>query len=162
MGKRGPAKKPTALRLLEGNPGHLPINPREPMPPRSGIVKPAWLGQVASEHWDEHFDVLDRIGVFTRVDSATFARYCDLWEKWKAARDFITDKGTCYPIKNFEGEVIGLQRYPQMNDYNQLSQQITRLEQEFGMTPSSRTGIQTVGHKEPSIVNGKSRFFSTA
>ncbi len=44
MGQRGPAPKPTALRILEGNPGKRPLNASEPRP-RAG--RPAEVSGLA-------------------------------------------------------------------------------------------------------------------
>ena len=43
MATRGRKPKPTALKLLEGNPGKRPLNDREPVPPRAALKCPAWL-----------------------------------------------------------------------------------------------------------------------
>lgn len=37
MATRGRKPKPTALKLLEGNPGKRPINANEPIPPKGNI-----------------------------------------------------------------------------------------------------------------------------
>ena len=43
MATRGRKPKPTALKVLEGNPGKRPLNDREPVPPRAALKCPAWL-----------------------------------------------------------------------------------------------------------------------
>ena len=43
MATRGRKPKPTALKVLEGNPGKRPLNDREPVPPKATLKCPAWL-----------------------------------------------------------------------------------------------------------------------
>ncbi len=65
-----------------------------------------------------------------------------------------------YPLKDEKGQVKYFQQWPQVAIANKLAQQLTRLEQEFGMTPSARARLQI----QPSVRNetsAKSRFFSS-
>ena len=43
MATRGRKPKPTALKVLEGNPGKRPLNENEPIPPKGSIKCPSWL-----------------------------------------------------------------------------------------------------------------------
>ena len=40
MATRGRKPKPTALKVLEGNPGKRPLNDREPVPPKATLEMP--------------------------------------------------------------------------------------------------------------------------
>lgn len=51
MGLRGPAPKPTALRIIEGNLGHRPLNQREPKPLVGEPDVPAHLSRDAKKEW---------------------------------------------------------------------------------------------------------------
>ena len=53
MGKRGPQSKPTALKLLEGNPGKREVNGNEP---EYDVLSkdekpPAYLGSYGKKEW---------------------------------------------------------------------------------------------------------------
>lgn len=50
MATRGRKPKPTALKLLEGNPGKRPINEHEPIPPKGTVKCPSWLEQEAKRN----------------------------------------------------------------------------------------------------------------
>jgi hypothetical protein len=43
-------KKPTALKIIQGNPGRRPISANEPQP-EIGADPPDWLSPAAKEHW---------------------------------------------------------------------------------------------------------------
>ena len=43
MAARGRKPKPTALKVLEGNPGKRPLNDHEPIPPKGELKCPSWL-----------------------------------------------------------------------------------------------------------------------
>ena len=43
MATRGRKPKPTAMKILEGNPGKRPLNPFEPVPVKGDIKCPDWL-----------------------------------------------------------------------------------------------------------------------
>ena len=43
MAARGRASKPTALKVLEGNPGKRPLSDHEPIPPKGELKCPSWL-----------------------------------------------------------------------------------------------------------------------
>ncbi len=86
--------------------------------------------------------MLDRMGVLTKVDCNALARYCVLWSRWRKAEEFIRDRGDSYLVKDEAGGLKAIKPYPQVRMANQLSEQLLRLEQQFGMTPSARTRIE--------------------
>ena len=51
MAVRGRKPKPTALKVLEGNPGHRPLNKKEPMPKGKLPRCPEWLEDDAKKEW---------------------------------------------------------------------------------------------------------------
>jgi phage terminase small subunit len=69
--------KPTALKIIQGNPGKRPLNRHEPMP-ASGCEKPKFLKGRAARIWDEYAPELERTGVLTAVDGHLFAAWCTL------------------------------------------------------------------------------------
>ncbi len=63
-----------------------------------------------------------------------------------------------YPLKDDNGKTKCFQEWPQAAIANELAIQLTRLEQEFGMTPSARTRIQVNVRPRPIDAN-KAKFF---
>ena len=149
MGRRGPAPEPTALKKLRGNPGRRPLNREEPAAPAGSPRCPRWLGAEAKSAWRQLTPLLQQMGVLSLVDAHALARYCALWARWRRVEQFIEQHGEVFPIKDEEGRVRYLQQFPQVGVANKLATQLTRLEQEFGMTPSARTRIRVETEREP-------------
>lgn len=82
MGKRGPLPKPTALKILEGNPGKRKIKDTgEPMPNVLDVIPdpPEWLMPDAVDEWNKLAPSLMALGLLTEVDLSAFATLCQNW-----------------------------------------------------------------------------------
>src|SRR6185312_2686519 len=62
LGMRGRKPKPSALKLLAGNPGKRALNKREPRPRREIPSPPAHLSDGARTAWGALSTRLDRLG----------------------------------------------------------------------------------------------------
>ena len=69
-------RKPTALRVLQGNAGHRALPKNEPQPPL-GAQPPAWLTPAALEEWNRLAPELEASRVLTVLDADCLAHYCD-------------------------------------------------------------------------------------
>jgi P27 family predicted phage terminase small subunit len=159
MGRRGPAPTPTAKLKLRGS--TLVTQRRERLEAQGPVGKPQcpqWLDADAKAMWRRLTPLLESMGVLTRIDGNALARYCRLWSRWLKAEAFIEERGEMYPLKDESGQVKYFQQWPQVAIASKLAQQLTRLEQEFGMTPAARTRIQ-VSSQPKDQISGKSRFF---
>ena len=96
MATRGRKPKPTALKLLEGNPGKRPLNDREPVPPKATLKCPAWLLPEAKKEWKRLAPALEAMGVLTMADLTKFEGYCQAYARWKEAEAFITQHGSIF------------------------------------------------------------------
>lgn len=94
MATRGRKPKPTALKVLEGNPGKRPLNTDEPKPKKKAPKCPSWLEPEAKKEWRRMSKTLEKIGVLTQVDGAAFAGYCQAYARWREAEEFLTKHGT--------------------------------------------------------------------
>ena len=159
MSKRGPKPTPTAVLKLRGS--TLVSKRREAAEvkgPAGTPDRPEWLDDEARLAWDQVVPLLEGMGVLTRVDGNALARYCRLWSRWRKAESFIEEKGEMYPLRDDKGGVKCFMQWPQVAIAAKLAQQLTRLEQEFGMTPSARSRLQVQGPTSERH-DGKSRFF---
>ena len=140
MGTRGPAPKPTALRVLEGNPSKRPVNKDEPKPTPKAPGRPDWLMPEAKHEWSRVVPELERLGLLTVVDRAALATYCQAWARFVEAEAELTKYGGILGSKNSS--------YIQVSPYSTISRQNAQIVRafcgEFGLTPSSR-GRMSVG-----------------
>lgn len=160
MGRRGPSPTPTNVLKLRGS--TLVTKSREANEikgPQGRPKCPAWLDEEAKAAWKQVVPMLDHMGVLTKADANALARYCRFWSRWRKAEDFIDEHGEVYPLKDDAGNVKCVQQWPQVSIAHKLAQLLTRLEQEFGLTPSARARLQMtpVAAEQPN--HDKSRFF---
>lgn len=132
----GRKPKPTAMKILEGNPGKRKLNTREPKPNKKAPRCPAWLEDEARQEWRRLAKSLEAMGVLTETDAAVFAAYCQSYGRWKQAEAKITDGNLVFLTPS---------GYPQQNPYLSIAQQNMRLmhrfASEFGLTPAARSRI---------------------
>ncbi|MBU5455267.1 phage terminase small subunit P27 family [Caproiciproducens sp. MSJ-32] len=138
MAQRGRKPKPTALKILEGNPGKRPLNEDEPKPEKKAPKCPSWLDAEAKKEWRRMSKQLEAMGILTAIDMAAFAGYCQAYARWKEAEEFITKHGTI--IKTPSGY---WQQVPQVSIAQTYLKIMNRFCEQFGLTPSARSRIVT-------------------
>lgn len=143
MGRRGPAPKPTRLRLIEGNPSKRPLNRNEPKPRPVPPPCPRWLNQEAKREWRRIVPELDVLGLLTVVDRAALAGYCQAYARWRQAEEAIEKYGM---IGKTESGYV--QQLPHVSIAQKSLQILKGFAQEFGLTPSSRSRM-SVAEPEP-------------
>lgn len=141
MGRRGPAPTPTSKLKLKGT-LRKHRSRKEPKPDPTIQECPDFLDDLAKQVWQEIVLQLAEMNVLTRIDANALARYCGYFSRWRMAEAFIEKHGEVYPIKTDDGSVKHIQQVPQVAISHKLGTLLTRLEQEFGMTPSARSRIQ--------------------
>lgn len=136
MGKRGPAPKPTNLRVLHGEEERR-INRHEPQPPTHETVPPAWLSPAAVEVWQRLAPTLHDRGLLTAWDVDTFAILCDAVAQYQAASALVARSGLL--VKGQRGTEV--RKNPAMQVVRDTAQTVRAFAQEFGLTPSARTQL---------------------
>lgn len=144
MGRRGPPPKPTALKILAGNPGKRPLNPREPQPSAQAPRCPAWLSKEAKREWRRIVPELEAMRVLTRVDGDALTAYSQTYARWRAAEEFLVQHGEVYPLRDESGKVRCMQQFPQVSIARNLLLVLRAYQQEFGLTPAARTRVQAI------------------
>lgn len=142
MATRGRKPKPTALKLLEGNPGKRPLNEHEPIPPKGKVRCPSWLEEEAKKEWRRLAPSLEAMGVLTTADLTAFAGYCQAYARWKEAEEFISQHGSIFQTPS--GYV---QQVPQISIAQQNLKIMQSFCSEFGLTPATRSRIIADGGK---------------
>ena len=128
---------PTATKILNGNPGHRPMNDQEaqlePKLPRA----PAYLSKVAQAEWRRTGKRLLEAGLMTALDETAFAAYCVAFSQWVGAIKKIQENGSTTWTDGG-----GLARSPWVGIAAEAWKEMTRMLGEFGMTPSSRAKVK--------------------
>ena len=141
MGKRGPKPQPTILKIAKGNPGKRRLNENEPRPAADAIQPPDWVIGKSLEKWQEVVPKLVGMGVMTNADIDTIARYCTMHEQYVKYLEQVRRGLDVLVIRDDKGKVKYMQSTPAATMMTKLAASMLRIEQEFGLTPSARTGI---------------------
>ena len=137
MGKRGPKRTPTKVLAARGS---WLAKVRKGEPEADGLpVAPDWLQGPALAAWNALLPMLMNMGIIGRVDTNAIARYCELLARYRECQDFIARYGQTLATKTETG--IEVREYPQVGRASKLADQLLRLEQNFGMTPSARSSL---------------------
>lgn len=134
----GRAPKPTALKVLQGNPGRRPLNENEPTFEKTDeILKPpAFLSSYGKREWKRISPMLVKNNLLTDADITTLAAYCQAYNRWIEAEKAIRTYGmTCVTDK---GNII---QRPEVGIANKAMSEMVKYAKEFGLTPSSRANL---------------------
>lgn len=136
MGRRGPAPKPTRLKVLHGEtrPSRLPT--AEPRPRVASPVPPRWLSAEAREVWDRTTAELEAMGLARAADTDSLVVYCTAVVNHARAQQLLDRAGPL--IKGVEGGVV---RNPAVAVVNATAATVNRYAREFGLTPSARVNL---------------------
>lgn len=138
----GRPPKPTALKLLQGNPGKRTLPKNEPKPPDGEINPPAWLTGRARRTWRELVPILESMRVLTTADPQALALFCDAYAEYIEARAVVKREGATYRTFNQAGSLMYRPR-PEVAIASDAWRRATLMLGQFGMTPSSRAKVQT-------------------
>ena len=106
-------RKPTALKIVTGNPGKRPLPENEP-DPQGEVKKPAFVKGKAGRLWKLRAPELERLGVLRSVDVEMFGAWCCLMAEFEESP------------RNFNAARFA---------------QLRALASSFGLEPSSRSRI---------------------
>lgn len=121
MGTRGPQKTDTKTLKARGS-KRAKDRVNEPVYGLTGDIKsPASLGEDGQKQWNRLMPLLGEKGVLCDTDLMAFERYCFMWDLWKEL--------TSQP--NFS-----------LASVLKIEEKLSKLEQQFGLTPASRPNIK--------------------
>ena len=119
MAKPGPKSKSNNLKVINGVENKARLNPDEPQVDTTMPTCPEWVEGYAIAVWKRLAPKLHKSGILANIDRDTFAMYCTLVS---AFRDAVRDHDVNRQIK--------------------MTQQVRIMAAEFGLTPSSRSGLR--------------------
>jgi len=155
----GRKPKPTVLKVLAGNPGHRPLNPREPEPRRRMPPCPDVLQGEARAEWHRMGRKLHQAGLLTEIDGPALMGYCLAYGRLLDAEAKLREYGSV--VKAPSGYLV---HSPYLAIANKALEQMRSMLVEFGMTPSSRSRVQASGGvwaPAPGESDIDERFFGT-
>lgn len=137
MGKRGPAPKPTNMRLLHGDRKDR-INFNEPQP-RSVLPEPPIdMTDDAREVWIYTIKELGPMRIATAADRDALAAYCEAVSLHRRATRLLANSEIL--IKGQKGNVV---RNPAVQMQRDAASTMKAFAAEFGLTPRSRAEFST-------------------
>jgi P27 family predicted phage terminase small subunit len=137
MGKHGPPPAPTSLKLLKGEKkSRITKNEPKPSAPRTPLVPP-WLSPEAKVVWRSLAADMFKKSVLTNWDREAFAVFCEAVVHHRKACERID--GSAILVRGDKGKMV---KNPALQVARDTAQTIRAFAQEFGLTPSSRSGIE--------------------
>ncbi|OAT79315.1 phage terminase small subunit P27 family [Desulfotomaculum copahuensis] len=135
-------KKPTALKIITGNPGKRPLPQNEPKPKPVAPKCPAWLPKEAKRHWKEMASKLEKLGLLTEVDGQAFADYCLCLARLEEAERDIKERGIL--VEGDRGKV----KNPACQIAREYRSALQKWAARFGLDPQSRSGLDVAREEE--------------
>lgn len=158
---RGRPRKPTVIKLYEGNRGHRPLPKNEPMPDIGVPACPKDLSAAAKEEWERITPLLLKVGVLSVLDTATLGLYCQAYARWQEAERKIQE------AKDESGDGLVIKApsgYPIQNPYlaiaNRAMEDCHKYLQQLGLSPASRSRIVAQKKPDENRDGSSERFFA--
>jgi P27 family predicted phage terminase small subunit len=151
MAGRNP--KPTALKQAAGNPGHRPLNKKEPKPDLGEPSMPKGLPKAARKKWKEMVALLLTMKVLTKADGDALASYCRAYAILEKVQAEIEKNGATFTAYSYdkEGELvpIGIKTNPAVTIADKMIKLMRAIGSDFGLSPVSRARLHTEPDGQP-------------
>jgi phage terminase small subunit len=155
MGQRGPAPKPTDLRKLEGLAAHRPLPKNEPQYPAGLPLKPKRMSQGAKRIWDQLVDEMAGAYILRSVDQRALWHLCEdealieeayagIWKMVRALKKKAKAEDKDLPAGAVMSMLSMTSGRMAMSSVRDLSVRAIIQRREFGLTPSSRSRVETL------------------
>ena len=167
----GRRPKPTALKLVSGNPGKRATNKREPKPKREIPSCPSHLTDTSKVAWGRLCVLLDRMGVLTEADSLALERLCDCYAEILECRALVERDGRTYSsvttrTTSEEGDETTVQEVKSLLKANPAVAMLGDADRrfksylvEFGLTPAARSKVHGSGKEDDKPEDPLNEFF---
>ena len=133
---RGRKPKPTALKVIAGNPGKRALNAHEPQPRADLAEPPAWLTERQKVTWREVIE-LSPPGLLKDVDASLFAVWVVAFDLYQEASEKLARTGMLIKAPNTG---VPMQS-PFLAIVNRQAQIMLKAASEMGFTPASRSRV---------------------
>lgn len=133
---RGRKPKPTALKLVEANPGKRRMNTKEPKPRGNLYDPPNWLNEAQVKTWEYAIESAPH-GLLKRVDRSALVAWVISEDLHRQATEKLN--GGAMLIKTPNGMPV---QSPYISIINKQAQIMLKSAAEMGFTPASRSRVE--------------------
>jgi P27 family predicted phage terminase small subunit len=141
---RGRKPKPIAIKKLAGNPGKRPLGDVPPPVPDYTPRVPRHLNEAGKREWRRMVKLLLELGLYTKMDRAALAMYCQAWGRWVEAEQMVMKSGEVLRSK----KTGNFYQNPWFAVANRAWGQLQKMLSHFGLSPVERSRLKTVGTEE--------------
>lgn len=142
---RGRPPKPTALKLVQGNPGKRKLNTKAPSPDALVVVPepPEWFGPIAVAAWQQVAPWLIEAKILTVTDLHNLEAFCMAYQRWREAQADITKHGII--VMGAKQEI----KNPACTVANETMRQMATFGSALGLDPAARARLKPGGAEKP-------------
>lgn len=153
MATRGRPRKPTAIKILDGtfredrhgSEPNVDALKKLPNPPSS-------LGKEGKSRWKiEGAKMMDK-GILAETDLPALEVYCSAWDEVRHCEKVLAEQGEYFFRDNGT-----MSAHPAIRRKGEAQDRIRAYQREFGMTPSSRTGVKVEKRADQPAVIARKR-----
>ncbi|MFI5259494.1 MAG: phage terminase small subunit P27 family [Candidatus Limnocylindrales bacterium] len=140
MGRSGPPKMPTALRILHGETRPSELNRREPRAVGRPVM-PADLSPEAARAWRKVMRGLGPSGIIKSPDGFVLRLFAESWERYLEAAKVLRESGPLIVDRHHGGQVT---KNPIVQVVKDSAWLVRALARELGLTPAARTSLEVL------------------
>jgi len=144
MGRRGPQKTPTKILKQRGSP-EAKRRKNEPEPGPGRPKCPQWMNSEGKKRWKELMPQLEAMGLLTEADKGLYVRYCQTYGRWVEMEQWLSAEGAEYVRTNKMKMTTGVTLMPHVFEVRKISEDLTKMEREMGLSPASRASLAIPG-----------------
>ena len=143
--------KPTALRILEGNPGRRPLPANEPAVRIYLPDAPEWMSDEAKEIFNNKARELYDMKVLSQSDVEVLAVWADMMGQYIQMSKQVRNEGFVFYKQKIDSnglERMEPERNPNIVTLEKLRSELRQYSNLLGTNPSARTRLQVIDVKE--------------
>lgn len=136
----GNPAKPTALKLIQGNPGKRKLNKKEPKAPAKKLVAPSYLSAWGKRRFAYWAKLLAQYNISTALDTGALAKLVDAEDEYQQLSEVIAQHGVTQQTTNTNGDPV-IKPNPAVAQRADAWRRVNLMMQQFGLTPASRAKV---------------------
>lgn len=147
--KPGPKPLPANVHIINGNPSKKSGRElRDQLRPDVVLPDPpALLSEEAKVEWARLGPEMIRLGLITQLDRMAFSVCCEHWATWCTAQAELNKQGPAGMVDKTPSGYTQMSVWLQIR--NRAAEGLRQYLNEFGMTPSARTSLNSITPQLP-------------